>query len=144
MRCAACGAVNDRGRAYCGSCAQPLADLCPACQFLNDKGVRYCGGCARDLLAPLAEPAPAAPASSADAIRPSSTRFPAIAFDDLGDLTPGVAPAAGGETPRTVAADATQNEIDNFFCRLVQEGVAEIHPAQAPVQPPEPPPSAPS
>lgn len=147
MRCAACGALNDAGRSYCGYCAHSLGSSCPVCQFLNGEGVRYCGGCARDLLAAVAgpEPSPAAvPVPSAAAAQPIETCAPAAVFDDLDDLHCAPAPAVGNETPQATAADTTQDEIDGFFQRLVREGVAEIHSPGSPKTPPGPPRSAPT
>jgi hypothetical protein len=145
MRCAACGAVNDQGRAYCAGCARSLGDACPVCQFLNGEGVRYCGGCARDLLAAVAEPPPVAaavPAPTPDAAQASPTRIPAAVFDDLDDLR--AAPAAAAAPPKAAAAETTQDEIDGFFRRLVREGVAEMQPSGVSAQPPGPPRRAPS
>ncbi len=158
MRCAACGASNDAGRAYCGGCAHSLGTFCAVCQFLNGEGVRYCGGCARDLCAAVAEPAPPATAVSVPtpAARMLPTRSLAAAFDDLGDLrcqpSPTVggeslqpAPALGDEVPQPVtAADTTQDEIDGFFQRLVKEGVAELRSSGVSTAPPGSPRSAPS
>ena len=133
MRCAACGAVNDQGRAYCGGCAHSLCRPCPACQFLNAEGVRYCGGCAGDLLAAVARSSSTAIAIPVFTAAGAAPNIAATAiFSDLGDLISGRAPAAGGETPRAADGDATQEEIDGFFQRLVREGVAEMQPPGAP------------
>lgn len=164
MRCVACGAVNERGRAYCGYCAHSLGSFCPVCQFLNGEGIRYCGGCARDLLVPVAEtvPAPTAvrrlPTRAPGAVTvpvPSSTPAPAadrtpsacppvVAFDDLEDLRCQPVPAVGNATPEAAAADTTQESIDGFFQRLVQKGDVTLDSQRVVVQAPKPPRSAPS
>lgn len=164
MRCVACGAVNERGRAYCGYCAHSLGSFCPVCQFLNGDGIRYCGGCARDLLVAVAEtvPAPAtvrkpptrAPEAAAVPV-PSSTATPATvrnpptcppvaAFDDLEDLRCPPVPAADCASFQPTATDTTQEAIDGFFQSLAQKGDVEISSPHVAVQPPKPPRSAPS
>lgn len=147
MRCAACGAINDEGRIYCGGCARSLGEFCPVCQFLNGAGVRFCGGCARDLLAAAPEPAPptaAASATAPDAGHTTRAGISAAIFEDLRDLLPGPGPAAGGTAPPAAAADATQAEVDGFFGRLLKEGVVEIRSpgaaGQAPLLPRKRPP----
>jgi len=149
MRCVACGAVNERGRAYCGYCAHSLGGICPVCQYFNGEGIRYCGGCARDLLVAVAQTVTASAAVPVPAlaptpvvVRPLPARAPVAAFDDLEDLRGRPAPAVGSETPQPAAADTTQEAIDGFFQRLVQEGVAVISPPGAVVPPPGPPRSA--
>lgn len=128
MRCAACGAANDYGRTYCGDCAHSLGETCAVCQFLNGEGVRYCGGCARDLLAVVAAPpAAAVPVPAPGAVRTSPNQTPVVVFDNLEDLLSGVDPAAADKSPELVATDATQDEIDGFFRRLVRQGDAEIN-----------------
>lgn len=164
MRCVACGAVNERGRSYCGYCAHSLGSFCPVCQFLNGEGIRYCGGCARDLLVAVAEtvPAPAtvrtlptrAPEAAAAPV-PSSTTAPVTvrtpptcppvaAFDDLEDLHCRPVPAVDSATPQPAATDTTQEAIDGFFQRLVRKGDVEISAPRVAAQPPKPPRSAPS
>ena len=145
--CAACGAVNDDCRAYCGYCAHSLGNPCPVCGFLNSEAVRYCGGCARDLLAAGVErvpPAAAVSAAPAGAVQEPAVCAPATVFDDLDDLHCGLAAAVGSAAPPAGATDTTQEEIDGFFQRLAREGVVEIHSPGAALPPPGTPRSAPS
>lgn len=148
MQCPACGAVNKPGRIYCGGCARAVGEICPVCSFVNEHSDRYCGGCARDrLVAPIEPTVPvrtaavgqAAPAAAPPLVIPPV--FPSAkgdqgglmsALQDLDDLDPGSPAASRGESCPTMDADATQSDVDGFFQRLAQEGVAEVHPQVAP------------
>ena len=73
--CAACGAMNEPGEAYCGQCGKPLAapaagagtpagqspsPRCAACGAINEPGEAFCGQCGKALTTPSAtrEPDP--------------------------------------------------------------------------------------
>jgi len=146
VQCPACGAVNAPGRKYCGGCAHVIGVSCPACCFVNDPGCRYCGGCAGELLALSVEPArgaeirrsapPGAPPASAPAPPAAGQRVELMGgLLDLEDLAQGMT-APNGERGPTIAADATQGDVDGFFRRLASEGVAELHPQVPPGQEP--------
>lgn len=147
MRCTACGAVNDCGRVYCGSCAHGLGRACAVCLFLNGEDVRYCGGCARDLSASVVEPEPPVQAAVVGpAAPPAATIGPrgfSVDLDDLADVRGETVPGAGAAGPSPGAADITQSDVDGFFQRLAREGVAKI-PPPSPAPPPAPPTKEPS
>src|SRR3954452_18143129 len=49
MPCPSCGAENDAGQSFCGSCGNKLALSCEACGASNPFGFKYCGGCGAEL-----------------------------------------------------------------------------------------------
>ncbi|MEW5721300.1 MAG: trypsin-like peptidase domain-containing protein [Chloroflexota bacterium] len=72
-QCPHCGASNRAGAKFCARCQTPLSDAptqpCPRCQTTNRVGAKFCVKCGYTLgapaeNAPVAKPAPPAPAKS--------------------------------------------------------------------------------
>jgi hypothetical protein len=81
MRCPACSTENEDGRKFCGECGRVLALVCPVCGASNGPGSKFCGECGAPLEALPAEPAPSAPAQSAE------RRLVSVLFADLVGFT---------------------------------------------------------
>src|SRR5919204_5657979 len=49
LRCPSCGAGNDPGQRYCGSCGAHLALVCPSCGGTSPLDFKFCGTCGTEL-----------------------------------------------------------------------------------------------
>jgi class 3 adenylate cyclase/tetratricopeptide (TPR) repeat protein len=88
MTCSNCGATNDPGQKFCGTCGTSLAVTCPACGAANKSGARFCGECGNALSTaagmPVAEPRPRLAAAS---VPVAERRIVSVLFADLVGFT---------------------------------------------------------
>ncbi len=56
--CPRCGAGNEPGQSFCGSCGARLVLTCPACGATSPLGFRFCGSCGAELGSKGDEPRP--------------------------------------------------------------------------------------
>ena len=91
MTCSNCGATNDPGQKFCGTCGTSLAVTCPACGAANPPTGRFCGECGTSLAAAagasVAElrPRPAAPVAPVTPV--AERRIVSVLFADLVGFT---------------------------------------------------------
>ena len=91
MTCLNCGATNDPGQKFCGTCGTSLAVTCPACGAANPPTGRFCGECGTPLAAAagtsVAElrPRPAAPVAPVAPV--AERRIVSVLFADLVGFT---------------------------------------------------------
>lgn len=78
-RCLNCGAENEGGSKFCGSCGARLIASCPSCGEALGGAARYCPNCGADLVAAVRRPSGGSPQ----------------ALGPAGDAAGGVLPSAG-------------------------------------------------
>ena len=84
VTCSNCGAENEAGQRFCGSCGTTLARTCPACASRVPVSFQFCGNCGGQLdPAVAAEPAPAREVPR----RAEERRLATVLFADISGFT---------------------------------------------------------